>query len=177
MLPPKYIPHYSVSDYQQWEGDWELFDGVPISMTPSPDQEHQSVSGELYAQILTELKTGGCELCKVFYELDWIVSEDTVVRPDVIIVCHPADTKHIEQVPQFIAEILSNSTRNKDLGPKKDLYEAQGVRYYLTIEPATREYILRELRDGVYQDIDGSPAKLHLDDTCQINMDFNSLSA
>lgn len=28
MLAQKYIEHYTVEDYQHWEGDWELVDGV-----------------------------------------------------------------------------------------------------------------------------------------------------
>ena len=29
---PRYTPRYSVSDYQLWEGDWELWDGIAIAM-------------------------------------------------------------------------------------------------------------------------------------------------
>ena len=28
-------PHYTIEDYRRWEGEWELIDGVAISMTPT----------------------------------------------------------------------------------------------------------------------------------------------
>jgi hypothetical protein len=37
----KFIPRYTVADYRQWQGDWELLDGVAVSVTPSPFGIHQ----------------------------------------------------------------------------------------------------------------------------------------
>ncbi len=37
----KYIPNYTLTDYRRWEGDWELWDGIPVSMSPSPFGTHQ----------------------------------------------------------------------------------------------------------------------------------------
>jgi len=33
-LAEKDVPRYTVSDYQHWEGDWELIEGIAISMSP-----------------------------------------------------------------------------------------------------------------------------------------------
>ena len=31
-----YVETYTYEDYKRWEGDWELIDGVPLAMAPSP---------------------------------------------------------------------------------------------------------------------------------------------
>jgi len=30
------LPRYTYEDYKLWEGDWELLEGVPSAMAPSP---------------------------------------------------------------------------------------------------------------------------------------------
>ena len=35
-LVQKILPHYTYEDYTIWEGRWELIDGFPIAMSPSP---------------------------------------------------------------------------------------------------------------------------------------------
>jgi len=40
---PRYIPNYTVNDYMLWEGDWQLIDGVPIAMSPSPFGQHERI--------------------------------------------------------------------------------------------------------------------------------------
>jgi hypothetical protein len=32
----KILPHYTYADYVQWEGKWEVIDGVPHAMSPAP---------------------------------------------------------------------------------------------------------------------------------------------
>lgn len=84
----KHIPQYTYSDYQKWEGDWELIDGVPFAMSPSASGEHQFVAFEITNSLGSQLKSSQCKAqCYLYYELDWIVSDDTVLRPDILIVC------------------------------------------------------------------------------------------
>lgn len=66
-------------------------------------------------------------------ETDWIVSEDTVVRPDIVIVCGPFPERHIVEPPRLIVEVLSPSTEEKDRTAKLDLYTSQAVEFYLSI--------------------------------------------
>ncbi len=37
----KYQPHYTVEDYRQWKGDWELWYGTAVAMSPSPFGPHE----------------------------------------------------------------------------------------------------------------------------------------
>ena len=43
----KYDPHYTVADYEQWSGDWELWKGTAVAMTPSPFGKLQLVGANL----------------------------------------------------------------------------------------------------------------------------------
>jgi hypothetical protein len=51
MRQPKYFPNYAVEDYQQWEGDWELIDGMPYAMSPSANRRHHVIGSLLARQI------------------------------------------------------------------------------------------------------------------------------
>ncbi len=44
---PSFVPNYSVADYQTWPGDWELWNGVPIAMGPSPFLPHGALAATL----------------------------------------------------------------------------------------------------------------------------------
>lgn len=35
------LPHYTYDDYAQWEGRWEIIEGVPYAMSPAPTIKHQ----------------------------------------------------------------------------------------------------------------------------------------
>jgi len=61
----------------------------------------------------------------------------TVVQPDVLVVCDPDKVKDdgIHGAPDFVVEVLSDSTANKDLGVKKQMYESRGVREYWIVQP------------------------------------------
>ncbi len=124
----KYIPHYSVADYQQWKGAWELWGGIPIAMAPSPVGVHQKAVSRLAHKLWDQIERHGCKTCEVFGELDWIVSNDTVVRPDVSVTCGQAVQRFIEQPPALVVEVISSSTADKDRTVKLDLYERQRVR-------------------------------------------------
>ena len=48
--------HYTLADYAQWQGDWELIQGRPQAMTPSPGISHKVVGGNLFRQFHKQLK-------------------------------------------------------------------------------------------------------------------------
>src|SRR5438309_6706415 len=82
------LPHYCYDDYKIWEGDWELIRGIPYALAPSPGWQHQHFGAVFITAFIEALKeTQADNNCKVLYSCDWIVSNDTVVRPDVMIVC------------------------------------------------------------------------------------------
>ena len=64
--PPRYI----YEDYKLWQGDWELIDGYPFAMVPSPYGKHQKIMSRILSIFNAELE--GCD-CDVYPELDWII--------------------------------------------------------------------------------------------------------
>ncbi len=108
---PKYIPNYGIDDYILWKGDWELWDGVPISMSPSPFGPHGIVAAELIRQISNQLVEQSSDECRVLAEIDWVINRNTVVRPDVSLVCGEVPTKHIAYPPKLVCVSSEASLR------------------------------------------------------------------
>jgi Uma2 family endonuclease len=101
-------------------------------MAPAPNWQHQRLGGKFVQAFLNTLdkKENTCQY-DVLYETDWLVTEATVVRPDVMIVCEPIQSNFVTIPPSLILEILSASTALKDRNTKINLYKAYNVRYYL----------------------------------------------
>ncbi len=174
----RYLPKYTLEDYRQWKGDWELWQGIPISMTPSPFGPHQRIAARLVTTLQNSIDLNQCDAV-VLAEIDWIVADDTVVRPDVLVLCGNAPARHVEQTPAFIAEILSPSTEQLDRGAKFDLYREQGVGYYMIIDPAKRELDVYRLdEDKAYQPLKTMDEMvLEICRTCRLNISFGNLFA
>jgi Uma2 family endonuclease len=51
----------------------------------------------------------------------------------------PEMGKFLRVVPDLVVEILSQSTRSRDQGEKRDIYRANGVREYWMVDPIVRE--------------------------------------
>ncbi|XZE54251.1 Uma2 family endonuclease [Planctomycetaceae bacterium SH139] len=149
MPEPSYLPHYTYGDYCQWQGDWELYDGIPIALTPSPFGRHQVLVTRLAWLIQSELEANG-STCQAIVELDWVVSDDTIVRPDLMVVCGKMPDRHLESLPSLVIEVLSPSTRSSDLGFKRELYEREGVPTYLIVDPQKANVTQLTLNDGHY---------------------------
>lgn len=59
--------------------------------------------------------------CLAVQELDWRVDEETVLRPDLVVLCERPKARYITKTPPLVAEILSPSTRHRDLLYKRDI--------------------------------------------------------
>lgn len=174
MQKVKHIPHYTYEDYKSWKGDWELVDGVPFAMSPSAMGKHQFVAVNLVKQIGNQLDEKPCKNnCFVYYELDWIIDKSNIVRPDISVVCGVKVTGFIEQPPVLVVEILSQSTAYNDRIVKKDIYEANGVKYYLIADPEKQTVVVFELTGGAYQEKEISTFELN--DNCGLKLDFDSI--
>ena len=133
---------YTYNDYKNWEGDWELIYGHPYAMAPSPVGKHQFIMmriGFLLNKILDEKE---CNKCYVLGEIDYIVSDDTVLKPDVALVCGELP-KFIKKPPVCVFEIISPSTKLRDEITKKEIYEKNGVKLFL-VYPDEKKVIHNE---------------------------------
>lgn len=121
----------------------ELIDGKPYMMAP-PKRMHQQISMELSRQFSNFLDG---KPCKVFaapfgvrpFEEEGDAPEevDTLVEPDITVVCDPKklDEYGCKGAPDLIIEILSDSTRRHDRLTKYQLYEKAGVKEYWIVDP------------------------------------------
>ncbi len=166
-------PHYTAEDYQTWPGDWELWHGTPVSMSPSPTFRHQKLLGDLVYQLRLQLEGRSACPCDIVVEHDWHIAHDHIVRPDLMIVCGPFEGDFLDRPPALAAEILSPATAHKDRSAKRDLYARQGVAVYLIVDPDTATIkTLTRTADGSLEPAphagDTTPVTLHDGCTLQI---------
>ena len=169
------LPRYSYDDYIQWEGDWELIEGIPVSMAPAPMRIHQQIASELFFAFKQELKEE-CE-CEVLYETDWKLSNDTVLRPDSVLVCDDDNERYITKAPKVIIEILSPSTAKKDETLKYNIYEDEKVAYYILVYPDDLKAKVYKIEQNNYIKVgDYSSEKLVFEDIeCSMSIDFKEV--
>lgn len=156
--------HFTVADYLAWPDDerWELIDGVAHAMSPALSPDHQRIVGELYRQIADHLRAadratdGACEalvapLDVYLPEEDETLEEsDTVLQPDVVVVCDPRQVtrRGIVGPPRWVIEVLSPSTSKRDQGDKRAVYERHGVRQYWLVHPQDRVVLIYSLGES-----------------------------
>jgi Uma2 family endonuclease len=172
----KYEEHYTISDWESWKDRWELIDGMPYCVSPAPSGKHQLISSLLGTELTLGIRKSTCRKCKVFQPVDWHISKDTIVEPDLIILCTPFSGSRLMQVPAAVFEILSPSTRQKDKTVKFDLYESQGVQHYTMVDSETESLESFSLNaDGRYE-LSGTGPVLSLQiENCLISIDFSSI--
>lgn len=146
-----YRPRYSLADYRRWEGDWELIDGLAIDMGPSPFGPHGAMVADLAYYFKAAFRRYKVASLEVVVEIDWIVDDSNVVRPDLAIVAKPIKEEHIHCPPFLVVEVASNSTAEKDRIAKFELYQQQGVKYYLIADPVEQRLEIFQRIDGSYQ--------------------------
>ncbi len=151
VLKEEYLPHYTYSDYIYWEGDWELIGGTAYAVAPSPMFNHQSISSLLIQSIGDSLKD--CKNCMVVSEMDYKIADDTIVRPDIALVCGQKEGAYIKKSPELIVEIVSQSSAMRDEKIKFELYELEKVKYYVLLYPEDLKAKIYRLENSKYEKI------------------------
>ena len=172
----KILPYYTYDDYVQWEGRWELIDGIPHAMSPAPTPKHQLLANNLGGLFFAALKN--CASCKAYQAIDYKVAEDTILQPDLSVLCQRATKKFIDFPPAVVVEILSPSTALKDRYTKASLYAAQNVPYYIIISPDTDEaevYVLEEGSYALKQNSKLFTYTFQLSEECSATIDFSEI--
>jgi len=155
---------YSYADYLTWQFDEmvELIKGKVFKMSPAPSAFHQEVSGNLYGAIWVYLKNKSCKAYSAPFDVILPLPDkqqsddniDTVVQPDICVLCDEAKIVkgRCKGAPDWIIEILSKSTANKDLTHKFELYQNARVLEYWVVHPYEGTIIPYQLDDnGQYQ--------------------------
>jgi Uma2 family endonuclease len=170
------IPHYTYDDWVHWEGKWELIEGHPIAMSPTPVPLHQRVAAELRTELLLSLRKANCKKCRVYDPLDYKITNDTILVPDILIICGEIREKFLDFPPALVVEILSPSTVLRDRNTKYQYYQQQGVKYYLIVDTDKKSIEVYLLQDAQYclQELNNSYV-FHLNDDCSITPDLREI--
>lgn len=150
---------FTYADYKAWElkpGErFELIYGVAYAMS-APNTSHQRILVTLTGEFYTFLKGKTCEVfaapfdVRLFYEED--ESDDTVVQPDVVVVCDPKKLgeEGCRGAPDLVVEILSPSNTAIEMERKLSLYREAQVKEYWIVDPKNKNINVYHLQDGEY---------------------------
>ncbi len=139
--------HYTLSDYYKLPDDRraELIDGVFYDMT-APHTDHQMILGQIYTRLLSCITEHHLNCIPFIAPTDVQLDcdEKTMLEPDVFVVCDrkKITKSHIYGAPDMAVEILSASTRKKDMNLKNWKYQNAGVREYWIVDPMKEKIIV-----------------------------------
>jgi Uma2 family endonuclease len=152
----KIAPEKSPTTYAEYrelpeDERYELIGGK-LFMTPSPKSFHQIISTNILTLLSNHVR--GNELGNVISApMDVKLTESDVVQPDVLFVS--SDRKsiikedYIDDAPDLVVEIVSESSRDRDTVLKKNLYFRHGVEEYWLVEPEEHSVtiLVRDTKD------------------------------
>lgn len=127
---------------------YELLDGALV-VTPSPGVRHQRLVGNLFT-LLRDLAPAGTHAYVA--PLDAFLPTGDILEPDVLVVPDSAvrDDKVQAGVPVLVVEVISPSSRRRDLGDKLTAYRDAGVPAYWVVDPDGPRLRAWALEDGEY---------------------------
>lgn len=132
---------YTYEDYRRLPEDGrrdEVLDGELVE-SPSPSRRHQQLSKRLQYQRYKHVEVDG-QLGEIYdAPFDVILADDNVLVPDLIFVARARQQlfsrRGLDGAPDLVIEILSPSTRSRDLGVERQLYARFGVRELWLVDP------------------------------------------
>lgn len=168
---------YSYADYLTWKFEEyvELLKGK-ISKMSAPTRNHQRIVLRLGMLFEHYLEKSRCQAFVAPFDVRLLDQKKieknnkqiyTVVQPDICVVCdeEKLDDKGCEGSPDLIVEILSPSTKKKDLEDKYELYEFNGVKEYWVVSVNDETITIFDLNEqGKYQ-----LRKIYADDESMIS--------
>ncbi len=141
---PKEKTYFTYADYKELElneGErFEIIRGKAFAM-PAPNASHQAILAALASQFSDFLQDKPHKVypapydVRLFYKED--ESDDTVVQPDIVIVCDEKKRgkEGCRGAPDLAVEILSPSNTAIEMERKLNLYREAGVREYWVVDP------------------------------------------
>lgn len=128
----------------------ELLDGVVVEMA-SPTLAHQDMLQNLN-QMVFAARPAGWKV--IFAPFDMYVADTIVLQPDLLVAPSDRFQQHgLEEAPTLAVEILSPSTRNRDLVKKFNWFAGFGIEYVWFADPAEPSVLALELVEGHYVEV------------------------
>lgn len=168
---------YTMDDYYALpdERRVELIDGVIYDMG-APTTIHQMICSAVWRKLMEhiEKKQGACISLFAPVDVQLDCDDKTMVQPDVLIVCDRDKVikRCVYGAPDLIIEILSLSTRKKDMFIKLTKYKEAGVREYWLVDPDKKNVLVYNLEDESYPEIYGFDSKVPVaifDGECEVD--------
>ncbi|HPZ90658.1 MAG TPA: type II toxin-antitoxin system prevent-host-death family antitoxin [Bacillota bacterium] len=120
-----------------------------IHLLSSPGIEHQEILGRLHLMFHHYFKGKECRVFLAPFDVHLKkkdIKTPDVVQPDLLVVCDLAgnvtETGRYTGTPDLVVEILSDSTRNKDMIDKLNAYMLSTVKEYWIIDPRQQAVII-----------------------------------
>ena len=135
---------WTVEDLETLPDDGNRYEVVrgQLLVTPSPSFGHQALVSAIHVLLANYLARDGMALAFVAPG-DVRFGRKDQVQPDVFVIpvalVTPDITWYNAPKPIIVIEVLSNSTRRRDLGVKRDLYMARGIPEYWIVDGPNRE--------------------------------------
>lgn len=130
---------YTYHDYCLLPEDkrYEIIDGDAY-MVPAPLTRHQRISGNLYTCVREFLKKNP-QGEVYFAPMDVVLSEYDIVQPDVLFISNERKSilteANVQGAPDWVVEILSPSSIERDRNLKLKLYSRHAVKEYWIVDP------------------------------------------
>ena len=127
---------------------YELLDGL-LLVAPAPVPRQQLALVRLLT--LLEPPARDTDALVLPAPIDWRPHRTTSLQPDLVVLRRADyDPERLSAVPVLVVEVLSPSTRRKDLLVKRDAYQEGGIGGYWFVDPDAPSLTALELVDGTY---------------------------
>jgi prevent-host-death family protein len=161
-----YSPHGIRFTYEEYlriveesENRYEYIDGE-IFLLASPLYPHQKAVKEIFGALFLWFQNKECEPLASPFDVTLFRLENeervNVVQPDILVICDPEkiDEKgKYKGVPTFVVEVLSDSTRSRDLVKKLDLYMESGIKEYWVVNTSSAEIYIYVFVNNIIEKI------------------------
>jgi Uma2 family endonuclease len=174
----KILPNYTYDDYCHWEGPWEIIEGIPFAMNREYLPEHQLLAAKVGAEFGRALKEARSKGWIISQPIDYKISENTVVQPDVLVYFGNTNKAFLDTTPKILVEIISPTSELKDRYCKYYLYEIEEVTYFILVHPKQKTVQVFVHESGAYVlKQEGSDFIFHfnLEDDCTAYIDFKEI--
>ena len=109
---------------------YQLIEGELIEMA-GPNDAHQVFTGDLFVEVRTQTRALNIGEARIA-PFDVALDEHNTFQPDLLFVSHARrhifDGHGVTGAPDVVVEVLSESTRQRDLAVKLPVYARNGVR-------------------------------------------------
>jgi len=135
---------------EESEKQYELIDGQ-IYMMSSPFFPHQVAVNEIFGQLYNWFKGKPCRPLtapfdvKLYNEAKTFQEDPNVVQPDILVICDPEMINakgSYDGIPTLVVEVLSKSTKSKDMMLKSNLYMRSGVAEFWIVDIDNQQVIV-----------------------------------